>query len=128
MFELTVKTDFAAAHQLQLVGRPCENLHGHNWKIDVRMRGNDLDAAGVMLDFGIVKQHLKNLMNTIDHQFLNQIDAFSAQTPPSSENIAKFIAERLQAQLNGSPARVYSVTAWESDDAGATYFLPDSDD
>ncbi len=126
MFELTVKTDFAAAHQLRLVGRPCENLHGHNWKIDVRIRGNKLDSAGVMLDFGIIKQHIKGIMKTLDHKFLNQIDTFGDHTPPSSENIARFIAHRLQDELADNQVYVHSVTAWESDDAGATYYLPDS--
>lgn len=121
MYELKVTTRFAAAHQLSMVGEKCENLHGHNWKVEVYVQGRDLDAGGVLMDFGIIKQHVRGLMETLDHKFLNELDAFGNGTPPSSENIARYIAIELQKRVNTPAISVARVTAWESDDAAATY-------
>ncbi len=121
MFELKVINHFAAAHQLKMVAKKCENLHGHNWKIEVRIAGKGLNHAGVVMDFGIIKQHVSEIMNTLDHKFLNELECFQNGNP-SSENIAKYIADALQEKITEPDIRVASVTAWESDDACATYF------
>lgn len=122
MYELRVVTHFAAAHQLKMVGEKCENLHGHNWKIEVSVTGERLNAAGVLMDFGVLKDHVRALMHEIDHKFLNELNSFKAGCPPSSENIARFIAERLQERLKASEVSLSHVTAWESENACATYF------
>lgn len=124
MFELKVKTHFAAAHQLKMVGEKCENLHGHNWKVEVCITGEKLNKAGVLVDFGLIKQHLAAVMNTLDHKFLNELVFFSHQTPPSSENIAVYIAAELQKLIQDEAIHVSSVTAWESENAAATYCPP----
>jgi 6-pyruvoyltetrahydropterin/6-carboxytetrahydropterin synthase len=121
MFELRVLTRFAAAHQLTMVGTKCENLHGHNWKIEVYVKGSSLDAGGVLVDFGVIKRHVRELMETLDHKFLNELDYFQDGTPPSSENIAKYLADNLTTRLDLPGISVSRVTAWESDDASATY-------
>jgi 6-pyruvoyltetrahydropterin/6-carboxytetrahydropterin synthase len=120
MFELRVVTHFAAAHQLKMVAEKCENLHGHNWKIEVTVTGDNLNNAGVLIDFGDIKKHLASVMSTLDHRYLNELDCFQGSNP-SSENIAMYIAEALQSKLTPFKVRVGRVTAWESDDAGATY-------
>lgn len=121
MYELKVTTRFAAAHQLTMVGEKCENLHGHNWKVEIFVRGEELDEGGVLLDFGVIKRHVRQLMETLDHKFLNELDAFGNGTPPSSENIARYIAMELKKTINTPKVSVARVTAWESDDAAATY-------
>lgn len=122
MYELKIVTRFAAAHQLRMVASKCENLHGHNWKIEVCVRGKALDQSGVVMDFGVIKAHVREIIQRLDHCFLNELEWFSGQQPPSSENIARFIAEQLAEQLADAPVQVASVSAWESDDACATYF------
>jgi 6-pyruvoyltetrahydropterin/6-carboxytetrahydropterin synthase len=122
MYELTVITRFAAAHQLKMVGSKCENLHGHNWKVEVRITGEALDPAGVLVDFGVIKKHVAQIMSRLDHHYLNEL-AYFQKDQPSSENIACFIAEELQRKLDDPALTVSRVTAWESDDAGATYIL-----
>ncbi len=124
MFELKVKTHFAAAHQLKMVGAKCENLHGHNWKIEVCITGDSLNQAGVLVDFGIIKQHLSAVMQTLDHKFLNELEFFAEDNPPSSENIAVYIADKIQALIHDKNIRVSSVTAYESENAAAKYMPP----
>ena len=123
MFELKVVTHFAAAHQLKMVAEKCENLHGHNWKIEVYLMGDQLNDAGILIDFGEIKQHVARIMKQLDHRFLNEIPPFTNGTPPSSENIARFVATELQAALPEPAVRVSRVSAWESDNACAT-FIP----
>jgi len=122
MFELRVVTRFAAAHRLTMVGAKCENLHGHNWKIEVYVQGPSTDKGGVLVDFGVIKRHVRELMETLDHKFLNELEYFSEDTPPSSENIARYLADTLAARMKLPGIRVSRVTAWESDDASATYY------
>jgi 6-pyruvoyltetrahydropterin/6-carboxytetrahydropterin synthase len=120
MFELKIVTHFAAAHQLKMVAKKCENLHGHNWKVEVGVGGEKLNDAGVLIDFGILKSYVRDIMQRLDHQFLNELDCF-AQGNPSSENIAVYIAGELKKKLEGSSLAITRVTTWESDDACATY-------
>lgn len=124
MYELTIETDFAAAHQLQLTGRKCENLHGHNWKVEVSVQGKELDCAGVVLDFGELKDIVKQVMETLDHRFLNELSCFGENCPPSSENIARYIAVEVEKKLPSQQIRVVRVKAWESEKACAAY-IPD---
>lgn len=122
MYELKVVTEFAAAHQLTMVGSKCENLHGHNWKVEVYVTGEKMDDAGVLMDYGIIKKHVRAIMSLLDHKYLNELDYFQ-QSQPSSENIAYFVATELQKRIDNQAASVSKVTAWESDDAGATYIV-----
>jgi 6-pyruvoyltetrahydropterin/6-carboxytetrahydropterin synthase len=122
MYELKIVTHFAAAHQLAMVGEKCENMHGHNWKIEVFVTGEKLDEAGVLMDFGIIKKHVAEVMSLLDHKYLNELEFFK-NDPPSSENIAGVVARELQKRIDSPAARVSRVAAWESDDACATYIL-----
>ncbi len=122
MYELKVVTKFAAAHQLTMVGSKCENLHGHNWKVEVYVTGEKLDKGGVVMDFGEIKKHVAEIMSMLDHKYLNELDYFQ-QSQPSSENIAYFVATELQKRIDNQAVSVSRVTAWESDDAGATFIV-----
>jgi 6-pyruvoyltetrahydropterin/6-carboxytetrahydropterin synthase len=122
MYELKIVTHFAAAHQLTMVGEKCENLHGHNWKIEVYVAGKKLDEAGVLIDFGIIKKHVAEIMSLLDHKFLNDLDYFK-NDQPSSENIAGVIARELQERIDNTGISVSRVAAWESENACATIIL-----
>ena len=76
MFELKILNHFSAAHQLTMVGEKCENLHGHNWRVEVYVKGERLNEAGVLVDFGIIKTHVKTIMKRLDHKFLNELPYF----------------------------------------------------
>jgi len=120
MFELKVITRFAAAHQLKMVAEQCENLHGHNWKIEVCVAGDALNNAGVLIDFGELKQYISKIIDKLDHKFLNELEYFKNGNP-SSENIAQYIANELQVLISKTEVKVSRVTAWESEDACATF-------
>jgi 6-pyruvoyltetrahydropterin/6-carboxytetrahydropterin synthase len=119
MFELKVVTRFAAAHQLKMVAEKCENLHGHNWKIEVYVAGDALNEAGILMDFGEIKKEVVEVIKSLDHRFLNDLECFAGS--PSSEKIAMYVAETLAEKVFAPGVRISRVTAWESDDAGATY-------
>jgi len=121
MFELKIISHFAAAHQLKMVTEKCENLHGHNWKIEVFVKSETLNSAQVVMDFGEIKRQLSVIIDQLDHQMLNELDCFKGKNP-SSEVIAMHIAHTLQKAILAPGVRVSRVTAWESDNAGATYY------
>lgn len=120
MYHLTIQTHFAAAHNLLNYQGDCENLHGHNWKVEVTVATDQLDKAGLGIDFKILKKHTKEIMNYLDHKYLNDLDAFKGISP-SSEHIAKFIFDRLLESLSGFDVTVEKITVWESDNAYASY-------
>ena len=120
MYELKIITEFSAAHNLRNFRGKCEALHGHNWKVEVVVSGEELDGSGVVLDFAEVKAATSEVMSEIDHRYLNELPFF-VEHNPSSENIARYIFERLQEKITDERVRVQRVTAWESQDACATY-------
>ena len=120
MYELKIITEFSAAHNLRNFRGKCEALHGHNWKVEVVVSGKELDNSGVVMDFAEVKAATSEIMSEIDHRYLNELPFFIEHNP-SSENIARYIFQRLQEKIEDKRVRVKRVTAWESQDACATY-------
>ncbi len=120
MYELKIITEFSAAHNLRDFRGKCESLHGHNWKVEVVVSGSGLDDSGVVMDFAEIKAATREVMSEIDHRYLNELPFFTRHNP-SSENIARYVFERLQEKIDDSRVRVARVTAWESQDACATY-------
>jgi 6-pyruvoyltetrahydropterin/6-carboxytetrahydropterin synthase len=121
MFRLKIHTSFAAAHCLINYQGDCENLHGHNWKVEVAVIARELDKAGLGIDFKILKAETNSLLKTLDHKYLNELLPF-AELSPSSENIARYLYAELGRKLNNENIKVDKVTVWESDFAGASYY------
>jgi len=121
MFELKVIESFAAAHRLSMVTEKCENLHGHNWKVELYVKAEELNNAGVVEDFGVIKKYLREIMSYLDHSFLNELEPFKSINA-SSENIAKFIADEMDQKIGNNKISVSRVIVWESDNAAATYY------
>jgi 6-pyruvoyltetrahydropterin/6-carboxytetrahydropterin synthase len=124
MYELKISTQFAAAHQLRGLEGGCENLHGHNWKIEVCVQGNTLGNDGLLIDFRLIKGETKKIMDELDHKFLNELAPFK-NIEPSSENISRHIFESLSQRLNTENVKISKVIAWESDSACASYWIDD---
>ena len=122
MYEVKIITSFSAAHRLENFYGKCEALHGHKWKVEVCLTGERLGEAGLVRDFGVVKARTREILEEIDHKFLNELPAFQ-NLNPSSENLARYLFERLGAVLNDDMVSVSRVSVWESDTSCASYFL-----
>jgi len=120
VYEITVLSHFAAAHQLRHLRGQCEELHGHNWKIEVTVASPRLGGKGIVLDFGVLKQEVTKVVKSLDHTYLNGLPYFSKKEP-SSENIAKYIFEQLAPVTRCHRVALKRVCAWESETAYATY-------
>ncbi|MFB3917771.1 MAG: 6-carboxytetrahydropterin synthase QueD [Terriglobales bacterium] len=124
MFEVSVEDTFAAGHALRGYRGKCENPHGHNYKVKVTLAGETLDSIGLLYDFKDLKQLMGEVIDRLDHQFLNDIVPFQ-ELNPSAENMARYfyeqITDRLRSATNGR-VRVKQVKLWETDTTTATYF------
>ncbi len=120
MYELTVLSHFSGAHQLRHLHGKCEELHGHNWKVEISVTSRRLNRGGIVIDFRILKEKLEKVLRTLDHHYLNELPYFSKKEP-SSENIAKYIFKELKKDLRNQSTLLSKVTVWESETTRATY-------
>ena len=121
MYEVSVEQSFAAGHALRNYKGKCENVHGHNYKVQFRVFGTELDHAGLLMDFGDLKRILREVIEILDHQFINDIEPFTTLNP-SAENIAWYICQKLQEGLpQSNPIEVAEVKVWETDVQSASY-------
>ena len=117
MFEVRVETNFSSAHHLLNYKGKCENMHGHNWKVEVVASGCKLDKSNILVDFKTLKKIVNEIMDYLDHKDLNELDEFKNESP-SSEFIAKFIYKKAQEKI----PQVYRVNVWETSTSRASYF------
>jgi 6-pyruvoyltetrahydropterin/6-carboxytetrahydropterin synthase len=116
MYEIKIESDFSAAHNLRNYRGKCENLHGHNWKVEAVFAYEALNNDGLAVDFKEVKASLNKVLERLDHSYLNKEDIFK-KLNPTSENIAKFIYEELRKDNKNTA----SVSVWENENSCATY-------
>lgn len=123
MYEILVKGDFSSAHNLRGYKGRCEELHGHNWKVEARFEKADLNDIGISVDFTALKAELKTILKKIDHTHLNKVGVFKTENP-SAENIARFIYTKLKRSIQNKEKglSLKSVSVWESDTSCATYY------
>ena len=117
MFEVRIETSFSSAHHLLNYKGKCENAHGHNWKVEVVARGNELDKSNILIDFKVLKKHVNEIVDYLDHKDLNELPEFENQSP-SSEFIARYIykeAKKIFPQIS-------RVNVWETSTSRASYF------
>jgi 6-pyruvoyltetrahydropterin/6-carboxytetrahydropterin synthase len=122
MFEVTVEQTFAAAHALRNYKGGCENLHGHNFKVQVVLAGERLDDTGMLVDFIDIKNLMGQVLARLDHQNLNEVSPFDVKNP-SAENIAEYFYSQMTGGLTHTPVpvRILEVKVWETDIQSATY-------
>ena len=124
MFEVSVEETFAAGHALRGYRGKCENPHGHNYKVQITLAGQELDAIGLLFDFKDLKAAMGQIVDRLDHQFLNDLEPFQ-RLNPSAENMARYFYQEIGASLaratNGR-VKVKQVKVWETDTTTATYF------
>jgi 6-pyruvoyltetrahydropterin/6-carboxytetrahydropterin synthase len=120
MYELSIRTRFSAAHHLRDYNGPCAAQHGHNWDVEVFVRGPALDGSGMLVDFKEMKTSVNDVLGELDHRNLNDVAAFGDRNP-TSENIARFIFDRLSVSLGGRAFAVSRVCVRETPDSMASY-------
>ncbi len=120
MYEVVVYTYFSAAHNLRGYRGKCEELHGHNWKVSVKVGAEKLDQLGMVIDFKELKKTVNKVIQKLDHKYLNDVPPFDSINP-SSENIAYYIFQELKKAINTERIKVIRVSVWESEDSTATY-------
>jgi len=121
MYELTVHGHFDAAHCLKEYQGKCANIHGHTWQVEAKIRGNDLDKTGMLVDFSLIKNELKSITDRLDHVLINDLACFR-DTNPTAENISRYIYSEMVKLLKNYHVLLHAVTVWESPGAAATYF------
>ena len=116
-----IERNFSSAHQLRGYRGKCENLHGHNYKIEIYARGRELNNIGLLVDFVELKQAADDLVTYLDHKNLNELEPFVAEQNPSAENVARFVLEKLAAKINDERVQIYKVRCFETPTSVATY-------
>ncbi len=121
MFEVAVQETFAAGHALRGYKGKCENVHGHNYRVEITVEGERLDAIGLLVDFAEVKKLIRTVVARLDHRFINDLEPFDVLNP-SAENLAKYFYDEVSAGLpGGTSVRLEKVKLWETDTTYATY-------
>jgi 6-pyruvoyltetrahydropterin/6-carboxytetrahydropterin synthase len=121
MFEVMIERNFSSAHQLRGYKGKCENLHGHNYKIEIYARGRELDNIGLLVDFGELKEAADEVVQYLDHRNINELAPFDVELNPSAENLARYILERVSARVGDERVQIYKVRCFETPTSIATY-------
>ncbi len=120
-WRLRVSSDFSSSHQLRHYEGKCENMHGHNFSVEVDVVGTSLDPKlGLLMDFKELKRQLKIVTDELDHKHLNNLPAFAEQNP-SSELLAQYVFRRMRDLLSDYPVRLAQVMVSEKDSSRAYY-------
>ena len=123
MFEVMIERNFSSAHQLRGYRGKCENLHGHNYRIEIYARGRELNNTGLLVDFVELKAAADEVVGYLDHRNINELPPFDEELNPSAENLARYILERVSSRVGGGRAQVYKVRCFETPTSVATYQL-----
>ena len=126
MFEVMIERNFSSAHQLRGYKGKCENLHGHNYKIEIYARGRELDNIGLLVDFVELKEAADEIVAYLDHKNINELPPFDEELNPSAENLARFILERVAARVGDDRVRIHKVRCFETPTSVATYQIEES--
>ncbi len=119
---MMIERNFSSAHQLRGYRGKCENLHGHNYRIEIYARGRELDHIGLLVDFVELKAAADEVVQYLDHRNINELEPF-VELQPSAENLAKYILERVGAKVSDDRVQIYKVRCFETPTSVATYEL-----
>ncbi|MDD2619371.1 MAG: 6-carboxytetrahydropterin synthase QueD [Syntrophomonadaceae bacterium] len=117
-FAVSLVQEFAAAHWLKNYQGNCKNIHGHTWKVEVVISGEQLDEAGMLVDFREIKATLAAVLEKYDHTLLNEVRPFDTINP-TAENIACYIYHEIKKAF--PKHKIVEVKVWESSIAWASY-------
>jgi len=126
-----IEGEFSSAHKLYNYKGKCANVHGHNWKVIVKVKSKVLDESGMICDFKDLKLTLNEVLEELDHKYINKDVKYFEISNPTSENLAKYICDRFieKIQLNvknlefiNQNMLIYSVRVFENEKCYSEYF------
>lgn len=117
MFEIKKQMYFSAAHHLLNYEGECENQHGHNWLVEVYVKGDKLDKSNILVDYKLLKKEMKKVLDTLDHKDINELEMFK-DISPSSEMLAMYIYNKMKEVFSS----ISKVSVWETNTSCATYY------
>ena len=120
MYKIKIIKHFSAAHFLRNYKGKCETLHGHNWKVEVLVSSSKLNSLGMVMDFSDLKRMTSNVLEELDHDHLNELDYFKEHNP-SSEEIAKYIFNKLKPSIVALECKLEKIRVWETEASCASY-------
>ncbi|MCI1273624.1 MAG: 6-carboxytetrahydropterin synthase QueD [Clostridiaceae bacterium] len=120
MYEIKTQAFFSAAHHLLNYDGECENQHGHNWMVEVFVKGAELDKSNILIDYKVLKKELHKVLELLDHKDINEVEEFKGESP-SSEMIARFIYNKMKEHV----VQLSKVSVWETQTSCATYYEED---
>lgn len=121
MHEVSIEMEFSSAHALRGYRGKCENTHGHNYKVEVHVRGERLNEIGLLVDFRDLKEATKRIVDYLDHKNINDLAPFDVELNPSAENLAMFFFHEVGRQINDDRVKVHKVRVWETSTCSATF-------
>jgi 6-pyruvoyltetrahydropterin/6-carboxytetrahydropterin synthase len=125
----TISKDFtfAAAHAIRGHTRGCQNLHGHNYRVRVHLRADELDELGMVLDFADLKTIVEEVLRPFDHRVINEIPPFDERNT-TAELLSAYVFAEVAQRLPGDPGdpggrrlAVTRVEVWENDSSCAIF-------
>jgi len=123
MYEIRKSAEFAAAHSLRDYDGPCARNHGHNYRVEIVVRGEELDAQRMLMDFVDLDRALAPLIDRVDHENLNRIPPFD-EVNPTAEAVAAWFYRELKQKIageSGGRAWLAAVRLFETPDSCVTY-------
>jgi 6-pyruvoyltetrahydropterin/6-carboxytetrahydropterin synthase len=120
-YEVMIERHFSSAHQLRGYKGKCENLHGHNYRIEIFAKGEELNNIGLLIDFVDLKKAAADVVKYFDHRNINELPPFDEELNPSAENLARFILEYLNREVSDDRVKIYKVHCYETPTSVATY-------
>jgi 6-pyruvoyltetrahydropterin/6-carboxytetrahydropterin synthase len=137
---LNISTHFSAAHRLahpdlslakntEIYGKCARiNGHGHNYQLEVTVKGEIDSASGMIIDLGALNQIITDyVIEPFDHTFLNKDVAFFDRVVPTAENIALYISNTLRSPIQELGATLYKVKLVESPNNACEIYTADSE-
>ena len=120
MYDVTIRKTFSAAHILKEIGGKCEEMHGHNFTVEVTVAGPSLNSEDLLIDFRVLKGWTNEVLEEMDHKYLNDVECFKGMNP-SSEQVARYIYNRLAEKAASLKLTLAQITVWESENARVSY-------
>ena len=117
MYEIKTQMYFSAAHHLLNYEGECENQHGHNWLVEAYVKGTELDKSNILIDYKVLKRHLKSVLDLLDHKEINELPDFNGISP-SSETLARYIYQKMKENV----PQISKISIWETSTSCASYY------